>query len=125
MALGEQMVADVLTDEQLAWIRAHHERWDGGGYPDGLTGDEIPDGAALPRGRRRLGRHDRPRVYAARSREDALAECERPRRPVRARARRRAGGDVPGRGAHNVCPVILKPCARSAGVTTPEAKRRP
>jgi HD-GYP domain-containing protein (c-di-GMP phosphodiesterase class II) len=30
-------IADVAT-----WIRHHHERVDGAGYPDGLAGDEIP-----------------------------------------------------------------------------------
>jgi diguanylate cyclase (GGDEF)-like protein len=27
--------------------RAHHERWDGGGYPTGLKGEEIPEAAAI------------------------------------------------------------------------------
>lgn len=29
------------------YIRHHHERWDGKGYPDGLAGDEIPLGARV------------------------------------------------------------------------------
>jgi len=29
------------------YVRHHHERWDGQGYPDGLKGDEIPIGARI------------------------------------------------------------------------------
>ena len=30
-----------------ALVRASHERWDGKGYPDGMSGDEIPRGARI------------------------------------------------------------------------------
>jgi diguanylate cyclase (GGDEF)-like protein/putative nucleotidyltransferase with HDIG domain len=45
--LGAQIAREVLDQEQTAWIRHHHERPDGGGYPDGLPADLIPEGAAL------------------------------------------------------------------------------
>ncbi len=46
-ALGAQIVADVLSTSQVAWVRGHHERWDGRGYPDGLAGNAIPEGARI------------------------------------------------------------------------------
>jgi HD-GYP domain-containing protein (c-di-GMP phosphodiesterase class II) len=45
---GEQIIAPV---EFLAGVRPivrhEHERWDGGGYPDGLAGEAIPLGARI------------------------------------------------------------------------------
>lgn len=46
---GEELLAEVraLDDEVLAGVRHHHERWDGSGYPDGLSGEEIPVAARI------------------------------------------------------------------------------
>jgi putative nucleotidyltransferase with HDIG domain len=41
--IGERIVANVDDYAEIAVIvRHHHERWDGGGYPDGLGGTDIP-----------------------------------------------------------------------------------
>lgn len=41
----------ILSVKKLAgissWLKAHHERWDGKGYPDGLQGEEIPLSARI------------------------------------------------------------------------------
>jgi HD-GYP domain-containing protein (c-di-GMP phosphodiesterase class II) len=41
-ALGEQIVGSTLPDVALPWIRHHHERWDGRGYPDRTRAVAIP-----------------------------------------------------------------------------------
>jgi CRP-like cAMP-binding protein len=45
---GAAIVAQVQHLARIApAVRGHHERWDGSGYPDGLSGEEIPFGARL------------------------------------------------------------------------------
>lgn len=46
-AIGERIVREFMTAEQASWVRGHHERPDGSGYPDALAGDAIPDGARV------------------------------------------------------------------------------
>lgn len=41
--LGEQILRPLSHfADILPWIRGHHERWDGKGYPDGLKGERCP-----------------------------------------------------------------------------------
>jgi HD-GYP domain-containing protein (c-di-GMP phosphodiesterase class II) len=44
---GELILRNAGLSEIAHWVRWHHERPDGTGYPDGLCGDEIPLEAAI------------------------------------------------------------------------------
>ncbi len=46
-ALGQRMLAASTVPDILPWIAAHHEHWDGDGYPAGLKGEQIPLEAAI------------------------------------------------------------------------------
>jgi putative two-component system response regulator len=46
--IGDNLLQPIeLLAPVRAIVRSHHERWDGGGYPDGLAGEEIPLGARI------------------------------------------------------------------------------
>ena len=64
--IGSEILRDVdFLGEGKLVVRHHHERWDGQGYPDGLSGEEIPLAA---------------RVFAVADALDALT-TDRPYRP--------------------------------------------
>jgi len=77
--MGARIVAPVKKLSAAApIIRAHHERWDGTGYPDGLKGEAIPLGARILAVVDAYGAMIDERPYRkARSREEAIAELKR------------------------------------------------
>lgn len=48
VVVGSQILAPLTQlEEVIGFVRSHHERWDGFGYPDRLAGDAIPLGARI------------------------------------------------------------------------------
>jgi len=46
--VGESILRPIAQLRNVAAIiRNHHERWDGAGYPDGLSGEHIPVGSRI------------------------------------------------------------------------------
>jgi ribonuclease P protein subunit RPR2 len=90
--LGEQMLGGVafLQGEGLRVVRSHHERWDGGGYPDGLTGTDIPLAA---------------RIFAVADSLDAMTS-DRPYRPALTWAE--AGREIVGESRSQFDPAVVK-----------------
>ena len=45
---GERILSAAPALSSIATlVRSSHERWEGGGYPDGISGEEIPLGARI------------------------------------------------------------------------------
>jgi len=76
---GAELVADDLDAEQAGWIRHHHERWDGTGYPARLAEDAIPAGARFLALAEAWDAMTRVRLGGGRSPLEALDECRRER----------------------------------------------
>ena len=76
---GVRMLASVpFLDKALDVVHYHHERWDGGGYPEGLSGEEIPLWARIFAVVDALDAMTAERPYrTARSYQAALEEIER------------------------------------------------
>jgi diguanylate cyclase (GGDEF)-like protein len=80
-------------------VRSSHERWDGGGYPDGLSGRAIPLGSRIIAVCDAFDAITSERAYsAARSSKEALAEL-----------RRHAGSQFDPEVVERLCEVLERP----------------
>ena len=76
-------------------VRSHHERWDGGGYPDGLAGEAIPIEA---------------RIIAACDSWNAMTTCRCYRTALPLRAAARSSSPAPGASS---IPASSRRCSAS------------
>jgi len=116
MKLHVDVGADILSSIDFPYpvvpiVRAHHENWDGSGYPRGLKGDDIPIGA---------------RILSVVDCYDALTS-DRPYRPAMTNAQALAIV-VERRGSMYDPRVVdafieLLPTLRAEGVAEPELQR--
>ena len=76
--VGYRMLASLRVEPVATWVLHHHERYDGNGYPDGLTGEEIPIGSRILLVADAYEAMTTDRQYrTTRSADDALAEIKR------------------------------------------------
>jgi HD-GYP domain-containing protein (c-di-GMP phosphodiesterase class II) len=76
--IGHRMLDSLGVEPVATWVRHHHERWDGGGYPDRLGADEIPLGSRIIFVADAYDAMTTDRVYrSSLSHENAIAELER------------------------------------------------
>ena len=75
-AIGAEMLRGIVSEEQVAWVRHHHERYDGTGYPDRVPGESIEEGARILAVADAWDAMVSARPYSGpRAPAEALAEC--------------------------------------------------
>ena len=95
---GQRIVESVPELQDVARLVRHsHERWDGGGYPDGLSGEQIPLGSRI--------------VFCA----DAFHAIRSDRPYRRGRTARAALAEVRRNADSQFDPVVAEALERSAG----------
>ena len=76
--IGHRMLASLGVEPIADWILHQSERWDGRGYPEGLSGDEIPLGSRIVFVADAFDAMTSTRPYRpAARRDDAVRELER------------------------------------------------